>query len=171
MRWMSLSMNQSTFSIKHWVAGWVAGLLGQTTRWPSVWCSKYYFLFIIFCKILCKNLFNLFFYNFTKIKSFECPKSIRSNEKKIVLRAWDAWLMSRLVYRPSNPAYHIEDCRISGILVWPRSEVGDQSWSRFAIELLLLKGANFCWSRKVFKAKSLEQTHIHICSLMKSELP
>ena len=41
-----------------------------------------------------------------------------------------------------------------GILVWPRSEVGDQSWSRFAIELLLLKGANFCWSRKVFEAKS-----------------
>ena len=42
------------------------------------------FFFIISCKILCKNRFNLFscffFYNFTKIKikSFECPKSIRN---------------------------------------------------------------------------------------------
>ena len=32
------------------------------------------FFFIISCKILCKNIFILF-YNFTKIKSFECPKS------------------------------------------------------------------------------------------------
>ena len=23
---------------------WVAGPIGQTNRWPSVWCSKYYFL-------------------------------------------------------------------------------------------------------------------------------
>ena len=50
--------------------------MGQTTSRPSVWCSKYYFFFIISCKILCKNPFNYFFlfcYNFTKIKlkSFE----------------------------------------------------------------------------------------------------
>ena len=40
------------------------------------------FFFIISCKFLCKNCFNFFFYNFTKIKSFECPKSIRNYEKK-----------------------------------------------------------------------------------------
>ena len=82
------------------------GSLGQTTHWPRVWCSKYYFFLIISCKILCKNRFNLFsyfFYNFTKIKikSFECPKSIRNYEKKILLGTSDAWLMSCLSQRPS----------------------------------------------------------------------
>ena len=38
------------------------------------------FFLIISCKVLCKNCLNLFFYKFTKIKikSFECPKSIRN---------------------------------------------------------------------------------------------
>ena len=72
------------------------------------------FFFIISCKILCKNCFNLFSYNFTKIKikSFECPKSIRIM-KKIILGISDAWSMSRSSHRPSEPAYYIEDCRIS----------------------------------------------------------
>ena len=63
---------------------WVTGM---NDSWPSVWCSKYYFFFIISCKILCKNPFKLFifiFYKITKLKirSFECPKSIRNYEKK-----------------------------------------------------------------------------------------
>ena len=41
----------------------VAGLMGQMNRRPSVWCSKYYF-FMISCRILCKNTFNLFLYFF-----------------------------------------------------------------------------------------------------------
>ena len=59
---------------------WFAGSLGQMTRQPSVWCSKYYLFFLI---ISCKNGFNLLFYKFTKIKmkSFECPKSIRHYKK------------------------------------------------------------------------------------------
>ena len=66
---------------------WLAGSMGRTTHRPSVWCSKYYFFFIISCKILCKKSFQfifLFFYNFTKIKikSFKCPKSIRNYEKQ-----------------------------------------------------------------------------------------
>ena len=54
----------------------------------------------------------LFLYNFTKItiKSFE---SIRNYEKKIIPGTLDTWSMSRLAHRPSNPAYYIEDCRIS----------------------------------------------------------
>ena len=45
------------------------------------------FFYMISCKILCKNPFNLFshfFYKITKIKikSFECPKSIKSWKKK-----------------------------------------------------------------------------------------
>ena len=46
-----------------------------------------------------------------KIKSFECPKSIRNYEKKI-LGTSDAWSTSRLSHRPSEPAYYIVDCRI-----------------------------------------------------------
>ena len=54
--------------------------------------------FMISCKILCKNPFNLFsylFYRITEIKSFEspnCPKSIRNYEKKN-----NAWNIIRLV--------------------------------------------------------------------------
>ena len=58
------------------------------------------FFFIISCKILCKFHFNLVFYNFTKmkIKSFECPKSIR-NLKKIMLGTSDAWSFVPATYR------------------------------------------------------------------------
>ena len=38
-----------------------------------------------------------------KIKSFECPKSIKSI-KRILLGTSDSWLMIRLSHRPSNPA-------------------------------------------------------------------
>ena len=33
--------------------------------------------------------------------------------KKIMLGSSDAWSMSRLSHQPSDPAYYIEDCRIS----------------------------------------------------------
>ena len=46
-----------------------------------------------------------------KIKSFECPKSIKNYKAKI-LGTSNAWLMSRLSHRPSKPAYYIVDCRI-----------------------------------------------------------
>ena len=36
----------------------------------------------------------------------------RNYEKKIILGTSDAWSMSRLSKRPSDPAYYIEDCRI-----------------------------------------------------------
>ena len=32
--------------------------------------------------------------------------------KKILLGTSDAWSMSRLSHRPSDPAYFIEDCQI-----------------------------------------------------------
>ena len=95
---------------------WFAGPMGQTTRRPSIWYSKYHYLFVKSCQILCKNSFNLlflFFYKITKIKikSFECPKAIRNYEKKI-LETSDAWSTSRLSHRPSKPAYYIVDCWI-----------------------------------------------------------
>ena len=58
------------------------------------------------------------FYNFTKTKimSFECPKSIKNNEKRI-LGMPDAWSTSRLSHQPREPAYIIVDCRFSNVLV------------------------------------------------------
>ena len=51
-----------------------------------------------------------------KIKSFECPKSIRNYEKKNIGMS-DAWSMSRLSHRPSEPVNYIADCRILRSLV------------------------------------------------------
>ena len=89
---------------------WVAGSLG----WPSAWCSKYYFFFHnFFAKII--SIYFLIVHNLTKfkIKSFQCTKSIRNYEKKIMLGTSDTWSMSRSSHRPSEPAHYIEDCRIS----------------------------------------------------------
>ena len=38
---------------------------------------------------------------------------VRNYEKEIILGTSDAWLMSRLSQRPSDPAYYIEHCQIS----------------------------------------------------------
>jgi hypothetical protein len=81
------------------------------THPPSVWCSKYYFFFTISCKILCKTDFNLFFYD--KIKSFECPKSIRNYEKN------NAWNIRRLVdesFLPGNQGPSVLYWRLSDLL-------------------------------------------------------
>jgi hypothetical protein len=44
-----------------------------------------------------------------KIKNFECSKSIRNNEKKMMLGTSDAWSMSLLSRHSSEPAYYIVD--------------------------------------------------------------
>ena len=36
----------------------------------------------------------------------------RNYEKKIILGTSDAWSLSDLSHRPSDPAYYIEDCQI-----------------------------------------------------------
>ena len=46
-----------------------------------------------------------------KKKSFECPKSERNYEKKI-LGMLDAWSTSRLSHQPTKTAYNIVDCCI-----------------------------------------------------------
>ena len=64
---------------------------------------------IFFHKILQNSLHRPFhfFYKITKMKtkSFECHKSIRNYEKKI-LGTSDAWSTSRLSHRPIKPAYY-----------------------------------------------------------------
>ena len=78
------------------------------SRWPSVWCSKYYFFHDFLQNSLQKYFqsIGLFFLKNTKIKvkSFECPKSIKSL-KKIILGTSDAWSTIRLSNRPSDPAW------------------------------------------------------------------
>ena len=61
---------------------WLSGSLGQITCWPSVWCSKYYFFFIISCKILCKNRFYLFFWFFNN-KMFEFPNKLWKEKRML----------------------------------------------------------------------------------------
>ena len=66
---------------------WVAGMMGQRNRRPSVWCSKYFFFHDFLQNSLQKSFqfFFLIFFKKTskiKIKSFECPKSIKSINKK-----------------------------------------------------------------------------------------
>ena len=77
-----LSFTYSSFiELLYNVIRWFAGRIGQMTRWQSVWCSKYHFIFIKSCK----NPFNLFFLYY---KNFECPKSIR----RIFLKILSLWL-------------------------------------------------------------------------------
>ena len=50
-----------------------------------------------FFTILFKKNYQFIFYSFIiKIKSFECPKSIRNNDEKIMLGTSDAWSISLL---------------------------------------------------------------------------
>ena len=74
------SSNMKSDNIQYTLVCWFAGT-NDTSDVPSIT-----FFFIISCKILCKNRFNLFFnlfYKFTKIqiKSFECLKSIRNHKE------------------------------------------------------------------------------------------
>ena len=86
---------------------WDKRLVDQASDVPGI---------IFFHKILQNSLEKpfefifLFFYKITKmkIKSFECPKSVRKYDKKI-LGTSDAWSTSRLSHRPSE----LVDCRIS----------------------------------------------------------
>ena len=54
---------------------WVAWTMGQTNRWPRVWCSKYYFFFLIFHRLSALKTLNFYFCNFirkleNKLKGF-----------------------------------------------------------------------------------------------------
>ena len=92
---------------------WDKWLVNQVSDVPSV------IFFIKTCKILCQNPFNSFIiFFFHKIKSFEWPKSMKSNEKKI-LGTSDAWSMSHLSHRPSKPLYYVY-CRLVVQIVYKR---------------------------------------------------
>ena len=87
---------------------WNKWLVDQASDVPSI------SFFIISCKFFAKILpidFFIFFYKFTKIKvkSFECPKSIR-NYKKKMLGTSDAWSTSHLCPQTSVLYCRLSDC-------------------------------------------------------------
>ena len=97
----SLYKNLSIYNIIRWFAG----PMGQTTRWPSVWCSKYYFFFHKILQNSLQKHFQFIFWKITKmkIKSFECPNSIRNwnfrhlvNESFVPSAQWTSVLYCRL---------------------------------------------------------------------------
>ena len=105
--------NPSIYNIIRWVA-WI---MGQTNRRPSVWCSKYYFFHDFLQNSLQKSFqfIFLFLYKITKIKikSFECPKSKRNYEKKCL----EHQTLGRWVVRPSDPVTQRLILKIGGFLI------------------------------------------------------
>ena len=91
--------------------------MGQTNRRPRDWCSKYYFFYTFYRLRALKTLY-FYFCNFMKKnkkinwKDF-CKEFCKKSWKRIILGTSDALLTIRLSNRPSNPAYHIVDWRIS----------------------------------------------------------
>ena len=86
------------------------GLIDQASDVPNL---------ILFSQFLAKSfskIVSIYFF-MIKIKSFECPKSIRNNEKKIMLGTSDAWSTSHLSQHPSEPVYYIVDCRIFTLIL------------------------------------------------------
>ena len=109
-----ITWNPSIYNIIRWVA-WT---MGQTNRRQSVWCSKYYFFFMISCKILCKNPFNFFSYFFfkikkIKIKSFDCPKSIKSIKRN---NTWNIRLLVDNSFVPSSKQPSVIYCRLTDLM-------------------------------------------------------
>ena len=93
------------------------------------------FFFIISCKILCKNNFNLFvfyyffFYKFTKIeiKSLKCPKSIRNYE---INKCLEHQTLGKWVVCPIDPATQRIILKIVGFQVltkefWSSTKLAD----------------------------------------------
>ena len=82
--------------------------MGLMNHRPSIWCFKYYFfswfLAEFAAKILSIYLFIFLKNTKIKVKSFECPKSIKSL-KKIILGTSDAWSTIHLSNWPSDPAW------------------------------------------------------------------
>ena len=64
-------------------------------------------------------------------------------KKKIILGSSDTWSMSRLSQRPGDPAYYIEDCRIS--------EVQDEQFHTFNNWLYVLQTPSKIKSNFVIK--------------------
>ena len=112
--------------------------MGQMTRWPSVWCSKYFYFFH---KILQNSLQKSLSTYKNENKSFECPNSIRNYEKK------NTWNES---FVPS--AYYIVNCRIFDLWHKDQNSPSDNSFSNIFFLYFNFKQKHFykqSWSYMV----------------------
>ena len=129
--------------------------MGRMTHWPSIWCSKHFFSYFLgkfFAKIVS-------FYFFLRIYK-------EKNKEFWVKKNWwnIRWCSSQ---RPSNPAYHIEDCRISseyfgppqqkqdvtGIIHYVSSSIYFPWISSVVTHNSLSMGSNLFWRNINFKKK------------------
>ena len=92
---------------------WFTEPMGQKTRRPSIWRSKYFFFTISYRLVAFKILY-FHFCNFIKKINWKdfCKEFCKKSWKKIILEKSDAWLTIRLSHRPRDPAYYIVNWRI-----------------------------------------------------------
>ena len=120
--------------------------MGQTNCWPSIWCSKYYFFFMISCKILCRKGFKVFsFYKFTKIKikSFQCLNSIRNYKKN---NAWNIWHLVNDPFVSTNQRPSVLYCRLTNFR--------DRLKKLLVIGLTIFRLLWFCQFSKLYGSKN-----------------
>ena len=131
-------INPSIYNICITLVRWADGTNDLSTK--RLICQVSFFFHKILQNSLQKpfQFIFLFSYKITqmKIKSFECSKSIRNYETKI-LGTSDAWSTSRLSHWPREPVYYIVDCRISSTTIrhqrLNKSEIFLFSWSQLKI--------------------------------------
>ena len=103
----------------------LAGSMGQTTHQPSIWCSKHYF-FIINIDLGHSKLLIFVFVKLQKNKKINwndfckelCKKLWKKNNMYL-----EHQKLGWSVICPSNPAYDIEDCRISSVVQGPKQSL------------------------------------------------
>ena len=80
---------------------WVAGTIASSTKRLMF---RVLFFFIISCKLLCKNPFNLFFYNFTKKNVLSAISASRQPTVLFSIFQNNTWTIRRLVDEAIDPA-------------------------------------------------------------------
>ena len=92
---------------------WVAWRMGQTNRRPRLWYSKYFFFHDFLQNSLQKSFqfISYLFYKITKIRSFECPKSIKSIK---INNTWNIRLLVDDSFFPSSKQPSVIYCRLTG---------------------------------------------------------
>ena len=123
---------------------WYAGLMGQRTRRPFVWHSKY-FVFMIFYRLRALKSFYFHFCNFVK-KNEKINKDFAKNfarfyEKRIILGTSDIWSTNHL-FQQTRVFY----CKLTDFYGIHSLRVKNQKLSLTAIFLSLL----FCAMAAVF---------------------
>ena len=113
------------------------------------------FFFHNFLQSSLQKSFQFVFYKFRKIKSFECPKSVR-NYKQIMLGTSDTWQTSHLFKRTS-----VLYCKLSDLL-------SGQTDNQLPPHIRIL----FFWQPQIFSPFNINDNRLSIShSVLFSEFP